>query len=150
VGRILKDWSFSGGITAGSGTPLTARVLGAASDGAGTGAAGSGRADSTGLPLYAGGGFFNLAAFAIPPAGRYGNAGRNTIDGPARISANLSVSRSFRIDDRRRMELRVESRNFTNHVSFTRVGTVVNASDYGLATATAPMRSVSANLRVRF
>ncbi|HWQ56288.1 MAG TPA: hypothetical protein VN442_21555, partial [Bryobacteraceae bacterium] len=150
AGRLLKDWSFSGGITASSGTPLTARVLGNASDTAGTGAVGSGRADSTGAALYSGTGFFNLGAFTIPPSGRFGNAGRNTIDGPTRLSANLSISRSFRIDDRRRMELRVESRNFTNHVSYTGVGTVVNASDYGLATGAAAMRSLTANLRVRF
>ena len=150
TGRILKDWTFSGGITASSGTPLTARVLGNASDAAGTGAVGSGRADATGLPLYAGAGFFNLAAFALPPSGRYGNAARNIIDGPTRLAANLSVARSFRIDDRRMVELRVESRNVTNHVSYTGLGTVVNASDYGLATGAAPMRGISANLRVRF
>ncbi|MBV8867185.1 MAG: TonB-dependent receptor, partial [Acidobacteriaceae bacterium] len=28
VGRLLKDWQFSGGITAQTGTPLTARILG--------------------------------------------------------------------------------------------------------------------------
>ena len=150
TGRILKDWTFSGGITASSGTPLTARVLGNASDAAGTGAVGSGRADATGLPLYAGAGFFNLAAFALPPSGRYGNAARNIIDGPTRLAANLSVAGSFRIDDRRMVELRVESRNVTNHVSYTGLGTVVNASDYGLATGAAPMRGISANLRVRF
>jgi hypothetical protein len=148
--RMLKDWTISGGITAGSGTPLTARVLGNVSDTGGTGAVGSGRADATGLPLYEGAGFFNLAAFAIPPSGRFGNAGRNTIDGPRRFSANLSLSRSFRIDDRRRMEFRVDSQNFLNHASYTGLGTVVNALNYGLPTATSGMRTVNATLRVRF
>ncbi|MGH9662188.1 MAG: hypothetical protein ACRD96_26805, partial [Bryobacteraceae bacterium] len=47
--RVLRNWTLSGGFTASSGTPLTARVLGNQSDTAGTGVIGSGRADSTGL-----------------------------------------------------------------------------------------------------
>ena len=148
--RLLRDWTVSGGLTASSGMPLTARVLGNASDTGGTGSVGSGRADATGAPLYEGSGFFNLAAFTLPSAGRFGDAGRNTIDGPARVSLNLSLSRSFRLDDRRRVEFRVDSQNFTNHVSYTSLGTVVNASNYGLPIAAAGMRTVTATLRVRF
>jgi hypothetical protein len=148
--RLLREWSISGGLTASSGTPLTARVLGNQSDTGGTGAIGSGRADATGLPLHSATGFFNLAAFAIPPAGSFGNAGRNTIDGPTRVSLNLSVSRAFRIDERRRLELRVDSQNFTNHVSYTNLGTVVNAANYGLPTAAAGMRTITPSLRLRF
>jgi hypothetical protein len=148
--KVLKDWTLSGGLTASSGTPLTARVLGNQADTGGTGSVGSGRADSTGLPLDAGTGFFNLGAFTIPVAGRFGNAGRNTISGPSRLSLNLSFGRSFRIDDRKRVELRVDSLNFLNHVSYTSLGTVVNASNYGLPLATASMRTLNAQLRFRF
>lgn len=148
--RLLKDWSLSGGITASSGTPLTARVLGNLADVGGTGAIGSGRADATGLPVRSDSGFFNLAAFTIPKPGTFGNAGRNTIDGPTRLSLNLSLSRVIRWKERRDIEFRVDSQNFTNHVSYTGVGTVVNAADYGRATATAPMRRITAQLRVRF
>ena len=148
--RLLRGWSLSGGLTASSGTPLTARVLGNQSDTGGTGAIGSGRANATGLLISSATGFFNLAAFAIPPSGTFGNAGRNTIDGPTRVSLNLSVSRAFRIDDRRRLELRVDSQNFTNHVSYTSLGTVVNAANYGLPTATAGMRTITPSLRLRF
>ena len=148
--RLLRDWTLSGGLTASSGGRFTARVLGNQSDAGGTGAIGSGRADATGLPIGDGAGFFNLAAFAIPPSGRFGNSGRNMIDGPTRIGLNASLSRSFRIDERRRLELRVDTRNTTNHVSYTGMGTVVNALTYGLATDTAPMRTMNATLRLRF
>ncbi len=148
--RLLRDWSVSGGVTASSGTPFTARVLGNQADTGGTGAIGSGRADATGEPSDAGPGFFNPAAFALPRPATFGNAGRNTIDGPNRLSLDLSLSRSFRIDDRRRVELRVDSQNFTNRVGFTGLGTVVNASNYGWPTATAPMRTVTSTLRLRF
>lgn len=151
IGRLLGDWTLSGGLTASSGTPLTARVLGNLADTGGTGAVGSGRADATGAPVRDGGRFFNLAAFTLPPAGRFGNAGRNTIPGPVQLALNASLARSLRLgEDRRRLEIRVDSSNVTNHVSFTRLGTVVNASDYGLPTATAPMRTLSAGLRFNF
>ncbi|MFB3827909.1 MAG: TonB-dependent receptor [Bryobacteraceae bacterium] len=148
--RLLKDWTFSGGMSASSGSPFTARVMGNQSDTGGTGAIGAGRADATGLPVNSGSGFFNPAAFTTPPSGRFGNAGRNTIDGPGRVSLNLSLSRSFAITERKRVELRVDSQNFTNHVAITGLGTVVNASNYGLATAAGRMRTVNATLRIRF
>ncbi|MGB9606144.1 MAG: TonB-dependent receptor, partial [Bryobacteraceae bacterium] len=150
LARILKNWSLSGGLTASSGTPLTARVLGNLADTGGTGAVGSGRADATGLPIHSDTGFFNLAAFTIPRPGTFGNAGRNTIDGPTRLALNLSLARIIPLGERRQLELRVDSQNFTNHVSYTNLGTVVNAADYGLPTATAPMRRITAQLRLRF
>ncbi len=150
-GRILADWSLSGGLTAGAGRPFTARVLGNRSDSGGSGSVGSGRADATGLPVESGAdGFFNLAAFGIPPAGRFGNAGRNTIPGPGALSANLSVSRSFRLTDRHRVEFRIDGANFTNHVAYTGLATVVNATNYGLPTAAQSMRSIQSSLRLRF
>ncbi|MDQ2898536.1 MAG: TonB-dependent receptor, partial [Acidobacteriota bacterium] len=118
---------------------------------AGTGAVGSGRANATGLPVVSGPGFFNPAAYAIPIAGTFGDAGRNTIPGPGRLSFNLSFGRSFRLnDDRRRVEFRVESQNFTNSVSYSSLNTIVNASNYGLPLAALPMRTVTATVRLRF
>jgi hypothetical protein len=148
---VGRGWTLMGGSTFRSGTPLTARVLGNRSDSGGTGVIGSGRADATGLDVAAGDGFFNLAAFGLPPAGRFGNAGRNTITGPALFAVNGSIGRGFRIgDNRRRLEFRLEANNLTNRVSLTGLGTVVNASNYGLAQGAAAMRTVQAIARFRF
>jgi len=148
--QVLKNWTLNGGLSYGSGLPLTARVLGNQADTGGTGSIGSGRAQATGVAVNSGGGFFNTAAFTVPPAGQFGNAGRNTIPGPARLSLNLAIGRSFSLGERRRLEVRLESQNVTNHVSFTRLGTVVNAIDYGLPAATQPMRTLTWTTRVRF
>lgn len=150
--KLLKDWSLSGGITVRSGTPFTARVLGNRADSGGSGVVGSGRAEATGESIHGGDGrFFNLSAFGLPPVGRYGNAGRNTVPGPTFAAINLSFGRSFRIRESKRwIDLRVDSTNFTNHVSFTSLGTVVNNKSYGLPLAAAPMRTLTATLRVRF
>ncbi len=148
--RVLKDWNLMGGLSASSGTPLTARVLGNQADAAGTGATGAGRADATGLPIDAGSGFFNPGAFRVPLAGTYGNSSRNIIDGPNRLNLNLSLGRQFRLKERRSLEFRMESNNFINHVNYTNLGTVVNAINYGLPTSTGQMRTMQGTLRFRF
>jgi len=149
--KLLQDWTISGSMSAMSGSPFTARVLGNQSNSGGTGSVGSGRADSTGLPVDDGSGYFNPLAFAIPKPGFFGDAGRNTITGPSQLTMNISLSRSFRIgDDRRRLEFRVDTTNFVNSVNITSIGTVLNANNYGLATNAAGMRTVSMSLRFRF
>jgi hypothetical protein len=149
--RLLREWTLSGGVTANSGAPFTATVLGNRSDASGTGLLGSGRADATGLPVSQQGSLFNPAAFTLPPSGRYGNAGRNTIPGPALLVLNASFGRAFRLNDvTRTLELRLAGANVTNHVGFSRLAATVNAVDYGLPNAAAPMRSLSAVLRFRF
>ena len=151
AGRLLKDWQLTGSVTAETGTPLTARELGNTARLAQTGGIGSGRAEATGQPVEAGSGFFNPAAFTIPPASQFGNAGRNTIPGPGLFSLSLGFGRSFQLgDSRRRLEFRVEGANVFNNVSFANINTVVNATNYGLPVSAASMRTVSAVVRFRF
>lgn len=150
TGRLLKDWQLSGGITAQTGNPLTARVLGNTAQLAQTGAVGSGRAEATGLPIDSSAGFFNLLAFTVPPAGQYGNAGRNTIPGPGLFSLNLAFARSFTFAERRRLEFRIEGNNILNTVNITNLYTVVNAVNYGLPSAASTMRTLDAVVRFRF
>ncbi|HVN05812.1 MAG TPA: carboxypeptidase regulatory-like domain-containing protein [Bryobacteraceae bacterium] len=151
AGRALRNWSLSGGITAETGTPLTARVLGNTVELAQTGGVGSERADATGEPVTSGPGFFNLAAFAVPPSGEFGNAGRNTIPGPNLVSVNLAFGRSFQFGDtRRRLEFRAEANNVLNQVNYTNFGTVVNATNYGVPTAASGMRTLDIVMRFRF
>ena len=149
--RFLEDWTLSGSMTAHTGHPFTARVLGNLSDTTGTGVVGAGRAEATGLPIDSAVGFFNFAAFTIPPAGEYGNAARNTIPGPSLVSLNIAFGRSFKVGgDHRKLEFRVSSSNVLNHPNYAGFNTVVNASTYGMATAVGGMRTISALLRFRF
>jgi hypothetical protein len=151
AGRLLKDWQLTGSVTAQTGTPLTARELGNTATLAQTGGIGSGRAEATGESVSPSSGFFNLAAFTIAPPGQFGNAGRNTIPGPGLVSLNLGFGRSIQLgDSMRRLELRMEGANVLNHVSYTNVNTVVNATNCGLPVSTAAMRSVTAVMRFRF
>jgi hypothetical protein len=149
--RFLKDWQLSGSITAETGTPLTARVLGNGASLAVTNGVGSERADATGESVTSGSGFFNLDAFSVPVTGMFGNAGRNTIPGPDLVSVNLSFGRSFQFgESRKRLEIRFETTNSLNQVSFTNINTIVNSITYGAPTAASAMRSSSLVARFRF
>ena len=147
---ILRSWIVAGNITAMSGLPFTARVLGNLSDSGGSGNFGASRADATGLSVHDGSGFFNKAAFAPPAQGAFGNAGRNTIPGPSRFSMNLSLTRSFHATERHHIEMRIEASNLTNTAIFTNYGTVLNALNYGLPTVALPMRTFRGTLRYKF
>jgi hypothetical protein len=151
-GRLLRNWSFTGGITAESGTPLTACILGTEAGGlAQTGGTCHTRPDATGEPIESGSGFFNLDAFVAPPTGQFGNVGRNTIPGPNLVSVNATFGRSFQFGDtRRRLEFRAEANNILNEVNYTNVGTVVGSFNYGLPVAASAMRTLDIVMRFRF
>jgi hypothetical protein len=147
---ILRSWIVAGNITAMSGLPYTARVLGNLADSGGSGNFGASRADATGLSVTGGTGFFNKAAFAPPSLGAFGDAGRNTIPGPSRFSMNLSLTRSFHATERHHIEIRMEATNITNSAIFSNFGTVLNALNYGLPISALPMRTFKATLRYKF
>ena len=148
VAKALKDWSLSGSVSAQSGAPLTATVSGNLD---GTGSSAALRANATGLPENGGTGWFNTAAFSVPLPATFGDAGRDTILGPGSVVLNLSLSRSINLkSERRRLEFRIDTTNFLNHVNPSGLITVVNSSQYGEITSAGGMRAVTATLRLRF
>src|SRR6266581_1017792 len=58
--------------------------------------------------------YLNLAAFAIPAPGTYGNVGYNSIVGPRYWEWNEAISRQFQIREQQRIEIRAEAFNVTN------------------------------------
>jgi hypothetical protein len=145
--NLLRGWTVGGTFSASSGTPYTAIVIG---DTAGTGVIGNLRAQATGASVSGGSGFFNTAAFTTPASGTYGDAARNTIPGIPYYSLTGSFFRSFRIDDKRRIEFRIDSTNPLNSVEIRGINTTVGSINYGIATSAAAMRSVTATARLRF
>ncbi|HEY3454120.1 MAG TPA: TonB-dependent receptor, partial [Bryobacteraceae bacterium] len=149
-GRLLKEWTFATQITAGSGlpqTPIYPVVV------QGTGVTGTVRPDYTGAPLYAaapGGHFLNPAAYTAPAPGQWGNAGRSTITGPAQFTLNISMGRTFRLNDKFNLDVRADAANALNNVTYTSWNTTVTSSQFGLPAAANNMRTVQITMRVRF
>lgn len=118
----------------------------------GTGMTGILRPDVTGAPLYAAtsGMFLNPAAYTAPSAGQWGNAGRDSIIGPSQFSLNTSMERTFRLNSRFNLSLRVDSTNFLNHATFTSWNSTLESAQFGLPVAANAMRSLQTTLRLRF
>ncbi len=145
-------------VTFHTGTPYTALLGGSETDNTGTGANGSTRADQVsnpnvgicgGSPLT----FFNTAAFALPPAGQYGNASRNSIEGPCSISWNTSFDKSFRWGSRERshrLDVRWEIQNLSNTPSFTGLSTLFGSTTFGRVTSASSMRTMDVAIRMNF
>ncbi len=154
--NIIAGWTFNGSFALASGNPLTARYASSNLSTSGAALYNSLRPDTTGLPVSVPHGdrtsmkFFNTAAFATP-SGLYGNAGRNTIPGPGSSVLNLSVRKSFRLDENnRRLDFSWQVQNLLNHRNWGGVSTTINALNFGQVTSVRAMRSMSMNLRIRF
>ena len=149
-GALAKDWTFATTMTAGSGLPETPIILNRVATG--TGVNGTVRADYIGgslasvLPGYG----FNTAAFAAPLSGQWGDAGRNIITGPVQFGLNASAGRVFRLGERRSFDIRLDSTNVLNHVTFTSWNAVLGNAQFGLPASANAMRSVQLTLRFRF
>jgi len=136
-----------------SGTPATARVLGAIGDVA-AGVNGTLRADYNGQPISVAGPtaglFFNTSGFSIPAAGTFGNAGRNTIIGPGTTNLNLGLTKMVTFGTTRVLSIQVLASNVLNDVQFATIDTVVNSPTFGQVTSVRAMRRIQILTRVRF
>jgi len=62
--------------------------------------------------------WFNPGAFAVPPAGQFGNAGRNMLRGPAFAQLDVSLHKDFAIVQDKKLTVGVEAYNLLNHPNF--------------------------------
>lgn len=69
--------------------------------------------------------YLNPAAFVANPLGTYGNLGRNAVRGPGFFGLDLSLMRTFKINERFALQARAEAFNILNHTNF--VGNIVPA-----------------------
>jgi hypothetical protein len=146
---FLRNWVFTSQLTVGSGLPATPLYLASI---AGTGLTGALRASYTGAPVDdAPAGFFvNPAAFAAPAPGEWGNAGRNSITGPAQFSLNTGITRTFVLSNRWSMDWRIDATNLLNRVTYSSLNTIVSSPQFGLPNRANSMRKLLSSLRVRF
>jgi hypothetical protein len=150
---LFGEWSVQLNVTLQSGTPLTARVLGASTDLL-RGVNGSLRADDTGAPIQVSNPtideFFNVAAFSAPAQGMFGSSLRNSIVGPGARQLDAIFQRDVRLGGNRAMTLQVNAVNLLNTVRWAGVDTNVNSPSFGQVTSVRPMRTVTLTVRFRY
>ena len=74
--------------------------------------------------------WFDTEAFRLPRAFHYGDAGKSTVEGPGLINLDVSLRRTFRLEEERRIELRLEAFNAANRANFA-VGRSDPAIEFG-------------------
>jgi hypothetical protein len=116
---ILGGWQINNLFQAHSGIAFTPVISG---DQANTGQAGwtayehLNKVGNPGLSKKSAAEWFNTAAYAVPTAGTFGDAGRNSLRGPSFWNLDTSLFRLFPIGEGRQFEFRAEAFNVLNHV----------------------------------
>jgi hypothetical protein len=148
TGALVKGWTFTSQLSAGSGLPLTPVYLNSVS---GTGVTGTIRAQLTGASTDPPSGYYlSPLAYTTPASGHWGNAARNSVTGPAQFSLNAGIARTFPWGDRLNLDWRIDAINVLNRVTYAGVNTLVGSPQFGLANRANPMRKVQTSLRLRF
>jgi hypothetical protein len=80
--------------------------------------------------------WFNTSAFAMPPAGRFGNSTRHPIHLPGLNNIDFLLSKNFRFRERHTFQLRGEFFNFFNHVNLGAPGlSLLSPATFGKITS---------------
>jgi outer membrane receptor protein involved in Fe transport len=116
--HVFGGWMFSGLLQARTGRPLTMSVNRSTADLPDGNTSGQRPDVVPGVSPIPDdqnpGRWLNLAAFAVPARGTWGNIGRNTLRGPGLFQVDLSIQRRFRLGADRNVEWRMEAFNAFN------------------------------------
>ena len=62
--------------------------------------------------------WFNPSAFALPPPGQFGNAGRNILRGPGFAQFDFALKKTFQLAEGTKITFGAEAYNLFNHPNF--------------------------------
>jgi len=147
---VLGQWQLSGILNLRSGLPLTITAL----DRSGTGSRGPRAdriADGKG-PREVGPGktWLDKQAFRQPVAGTLGSSGNGVVRGPGFKAGDVSVQKSFRVSESKRLEFRAELFNLTNTPQFNRPNLAVQSATFGEVTDAQGEREIQFGLKFYF
>ncbi len=81
--------------------------------------------------------YYDPNAFVVPLNGTYGNAGRDTLEGPGLTEFDLSLARQIPLTERIRLQFRSEFFNIFNHTNFNLPNPIVFTTAAGGPSPTA-------------
>ena len=155
---LLGGWQSYGILTFQTGQPFTVALL-PGDDNSNTGTSILGFGGANDRPNVVGNPrlsnptpdlWFNTAAFAIPPYGSFGNAGRNIIEGPAFQTINLSLVKNTTVREGMTLQFRAESFNFLNHPNFNLPDNFVGSPTFGQILSAQDPRHIQFGLKLLF
>src|SRR5581483_1560699 len=102
------------------------------------------------LPNPGANGWFNPAAFAPAPQGRFGTAGAGDVRDPGLQEYDLSIARFFTVKESMSLQFRADFINAFNYVNFQGPQNNVSNSDFGTITSAYPPRNIQFGLKFVF
>ena len=153
----LTGWQTYGIVTLQSGRPFTVALL-PEIDNSNTGRSNLGfgandRPNIVGSPKLENRGpdqWFATAAFALPPRGSFGNAGRNILDGPAFQNFNASLVKNTRLREGMDLQFRAEAFNLFNHPNFDLPDNFFGSPTFGQILSAQSPRHIQFGLKLLF
>jgi hypothetical protein len=94
--------------------------------------------------------WFNTSAFAFPPRGTFGNAGRNILEGPGTENVNVSLVKNAALSERLRLQLRAEFFNLFNHPNFNLPDNFLGSPTFGRILSAQSPRHIQFGLKLLF
>jgi hypothetical protein len=95
-------------------------------------------------------GWFDTTAFAMPPFGSFGNAGRNILEGPGYRNVNVSVLKTTALSERARVQFRAEAFNLLNHVNLDLPDIFLGSPTFGKIQSAESPRRIQFGLKLLF
>jgi len=154
---VIGGWEAGGILTLQTGVPGNVNIGGV--DNASTSDGGYDRPNSLGVSPYLSNPtpsrWLSLSAFAEAPAGFFGNAGRNTIEGPGIANLDAEIHKQFVMpfNDHHVLQFRVEAFNSANHPNWGMPNLNVIAAHQAFGTISSTqtsMRQVQIGLKYSF
>jgi hypothetical protein len=134
-GPILGGWQVNALINFSSGHFLNPQFTG--SDPSNTNTLG-GRPDAVSATRYPEtlAAWYDRTTFGVPTNGRFGNAGRNSVEGPGYVIANAGISKGFKFERMGEVQFGASFQNIFNHVNYGQPNMTVNNAAGGVITST--------------
>jgi hypothetical protein len=147
---LARDWQIAGTSTIYTGPPFTPRVANVsytAGEATRPDRIAKGTVADPTPDLW-----FDRTAFPVVPTGsfRFGNSGRNILDGPGTIVVNTSLSRRVKFAESRFLQVRAESFNLPNHPNFNLPENNVNVLAGATINRAKNNRNLQLGLRLEF
>ena len=157
VSTILSGWQTFGIVTLQTGRPFTVALL-SEIDNSGTGRSilGFGANDrpnvvgNPNLGQRSPQQWFNQSAFAFPPPGTFGNAGRNILEGPGYQNVNASLVKNTALSERFNLQIRAEVFNLFNHPNFNLPDNFLGSPTFGQITSARDPRHIQFGVKLLF
>lgn len=154
---LMDGWQTFGVVTLQTGRPFTVALL-PEFDNSNTGISnlgflgndrpnlvGQGRLDNPTVERW-----FNTSAFAFPPFGSFGNAGRNILDGDDYQNVNFSLVKNTAIKESLTVQFRTEFFNLFNHPNFGLPDNFVGSPSFGRVLSAESPRRIQFGLKLLF